>query len=214
VLHHWCQTLDKGGSVRGLFVDFSKAFDRVDHNVIVSKLIDRGAPHCLIRWICSYLNDRRQSVRIDGQYSNWLSLAGGMPQGSLIGPLTFILLIDDLRLQCLTHKYVDDTTLTELLPRGSSESRMQLHFQDLHGWTTYNKMKINYTKTKEMILDPLAKSPPDLLSHCSTTDASLVIERVKFFKLLGINISHDFSWQTHVDLITSKAASRLHFLRV
>ena len=126
----------------------------------------------------------------------------------------FILLIDDLRLQCLTHKYVDDTTLTELLPRGSSESQMQLHFQDLRDWTTYNKMKINYIKTKEMILVPLAKSPPDLLSHSSTTDVSVVIERVKSFKLLGINISHDFSWQTHVDVITSKAASRLHFLRI
>jgi len=114
VLHHWSQTLDKRGSVRALFVDFSKAFDRVNHNVIVSKVIDRGVPHCLIRWICSYLNDRRQSVCVDGQYSNWLSLTGGMPQGSLIGPLTFILLIDDLRPQCLTHKYVDDTTLTEL----------------------------------------------------------------------------------------------------
>jgi len=65
-----------------------------------------------------------------------------------------------------------------------------------------------------MILGPLAKSPADLLSHCSTTDASLVIERVNFFKLLGINISHDFNWQTHVDVITSKAASRLHFLRI
>ena len=68
---------------------------QLDHNVIVSKLIDRGVPHCLIRWLCSYLNQRRQAIRIDGQFSQWLTLAGGMPQGSLIGPLTFILLIDD-----------------------------------------------------------------------------------------------------------------------
>ena len=86
--------MNKGGSVRALFVDFSKAFDRVDHNVIVSKLIDRGVPHCLIRWLRSYLDERRQ-LRIDGQFSQWLTLAGGMPQGSLIGPLTFILLIDE-----------------------------------------------------------------------------------------------------------------------
>jgi len=97
-----------------LFVDFSKTFDRVDHNVIVSRLIDRGVPHCLIRWLCSYLNERRQAVRIDGQFSQWLTLAGGMPQGSLIGPLTFILLIDDLRLHCFTHKYLDDIILSEL----------------------------------------------------------------------------------------------------
>jgi len=69
-------------------VDFSKAFDRVDHNVIVSKLIDRGVPHCLIRWLCSYLNERQQAVRIDGH----------------------------------KYRYVDDTTLLELLPRGSPDS--------------------------------------------------------------------------------------------
>ena len=61
-----------------------------------------------------YLNNRLQSVRVNGQYSHWVPLVGGMPQGSLIGPLTFILLIDSLHPQCLTHKYVDDTTLTEL----------------------------------------------------------------------------------------------------
>jgi len=111
-------------------VDFSKAFDRVGHNVIVPELIDRGVPHCLC--VCSYLTYRRQSVRVDG---DWLSLAGGVPQGSLVGPLTFMLLVDDLRLQCLTHKYVDDT-LTELFPRGLSKSQMQVHLQDLQDWTT------------------------------------------------------------------------------
>ena len=118
-----------------------------------------------------------------------------MPQGSLIGPLTFILLIDDLRLHCLTHKYVDDTTLSELLPRRSPDSSMQSYLQDLHVWTTHNKMKINYSKTKEMILGPLAKSPRDLLSAPSSADLPSGIERVKHFKLLGINISRDFGRQ-------------------
>ena len=61
--------------------------------------------------------------------------------GSLIGPLTFILLIDDLRLHCLTHKYVDDTTLSELLPHGSPDSAMQSYLQDPHVWTTHNKIQ-------------------------------------------------------------------------
>jgi len=78
---------------------------------------------------------RSQAVAViadrTGQFSQWLTLAGGMPQGSLIGPLTFILLIDNLRLHCLTHN-VDDTTLSELLPRGSPDSAMQSYLQDLH----------------------------------------------------------------------------------
>jgi len=135
-----------------------------------------------------------------------------MPQGSLVVPLTFILLIDDIRLQYLIHKYVGDTTLTELLPRRSSESQMQLHLQELHDWTTLNNMKINYAKTKEMILGPLAKCPPDLLSHFSTAEAS--IERVKCFTLLRIYLSDDLNWQAHVGVITSKSATRLYFLRM
>jgi len=55
LFHSWCQTLDEGGSVRALIVDFNKAFDRVDHNVIVSKFIDHGVPQCLIHWLCSYI---------------------------------------------------------------------------------------------------------------------------------------------------------------
>jgi len=64
-----------------------------------------------------------------------------------------------------------------------------------------------------MILGPLAKSPPDLTSAPSSADLPSGIERVKHFKLLGINIFHDLSWQTHVDVITSKAATRLYFLK-
>ena len=65
-------------------------------------------------------------------------------------------------------------------------------------------MKINYSKTKEMILGPLANSPLDLLSAPSSADLPSGIERVKHFKLLGINISHDFSWQTHFDVTPPK----------
>jgi len=74
-------------------------------------------------------------------------------------------------------------------------------------------MKINYTKTKEMILGPLARQPPQPLSVGSGSECVL-IERVYHFKLLGINISHDMNWQAHIDAISHKAASRLHFLRI
>jgi len=74
-------------------------------------------------------------------------------------------------------------------------------------------MKINYTKTKEMILGSLARQPPQPLSDGSGSDCVL-IERVYRFKLLGINISHDMNWQAHIDATSHKAASRLHFLRI
>ena len=87
ILHSWCQTLDQKGSVHALFVDLSKAFDRVDHNIILTKLLHRGVPHSFVKWFYSYLNAHRQCVRVDSQYSDWLCLAGGMPQGSVLGSL-------------------------------------------------------------------------------------------------------------------------------
>ena len=89
ILHSWCSTLDQSGSVRALFVDFTKAFDRVDHNILFTKLKDRGIPHCLVKWFHSYLRLRRQTVRVDNQYSDWLYITAGMPQGSPPGP-TFL----------------------------------------------------------------------------------------------------------------------------
>jgi len=110
-----------------------------------------------------------------------------MPQGSPLGLLSFLLLIDDLTVDCLTHKYVDDsdTTLTELLPRGSQQTYMHTFLQQVQTWATSNKMNINFTKTKEMILGPLAKSPPQLLSDSSTNNP-VSVERVQHFKFLGI----------------------------
>jgi len=89
ILHSWCQTLDQKGSVRALFVDFSKAFDRVNYNIILAKLLHRDVPYSLVRWFYSYLLARCQCVRVDSQYSDWLCLVGGMPQGSVLGPLSF-----------------------------------------------------------------------------------------------------------------------------
>ena len=77
-----------------------------------------------------------------------------MPQGSYLGPLTFIILIDDLRPSCLTHKYIDDTTMTEILKKAAN-SCMQSFVDDLVKQSTNNAMKINQRKTKEMLIGPI-----------------------------------------------------------
>ena len=98
-------------------------------------------------------------MRVGTNHSSWLQLNGAMPQGSWLGPLTFLLLlIDDLQADCLIHKYVDDTTLTELLVlQGRVVScNMQAFFQQLLNWSKINDMTVNFTKTKEMVMGPPA----------------------------------------------------------
>jgi len=103
MLNTWQSSLDNGHSVRLLLVDFSKAFDRVNHNILFQKLLDRNVPQCLLRWLFSYLSLRQQRTRVKSKTSSWQYLNGSMPQGSLLGPLAFLVQIDDLAPGCLTQ---------------------------------------------------------------------------------------------------------------
>jgi len=123
MLHHWHAAVDKGQSVRTVFVDFAKAFDHVDHNIFLHKLVALGLPDVIVRWMCAFLRDRRQRVKIGDVLSDWLQLAAGMSRGFYLGPLTFVILIDALRPGCLTHKYVDDTTMTEILDKSAVDQQ-------------------------------------------------------------------------------------------
>lgn len=212
ILHNWQTVLDKGGAVRALFVDFKKAFDLVNHNLLLEKCISRNVPHCLVKWLYSYLKERCQRVRIGDVCSGWLKLNGAMPQGSWLGPLSFLVLIDDLHTDCLIHKYVDDTTLTELLHSSDDVSHMQYFFEQLISWSVNNDMVVNFDKTKEMVI-----GPPRITSKFSLLSTTAVsnpqIERVATFKLLGVHLDANFSWSSHVEATLSKATQRLYFLK-
>jgi len=99
----------------------------VDHKLLVTKFWTKGVPHCLVKWLHS-LSNRRQWVRLAGYYS---SLVEGMPLGSWLGPLSFIVLIYDLMAGPTLYKYVDDTTLSESLPSASQVSDVDLHVKCL-----------------------------------------------------------------------------------
>ena len=94
-------------------------------------------------------------------FSSWVMLSGSMPQGSLLGPLTFIVLIDDLTTGCMTHKFVDDTTLSEFINKGEP-STIDLNLTQLLDWSSSNYMNVNIKKTKEMIIFP---SNSNVLAH-------------------------------------------------
>jgi len=131
-----------------------------------------------------------------------------MPLGSYLGPLTFVILIDALRPGCLTHKYVDDTTMSEILDK-SAVSSMQSFVDKLVQQATETGMIVNGRKTKEILIGSVLRDPP-----VSVTLSSAPEERVTTFKLLGVDVANDLKWAQHVDAISSKAASRLHFLEL
>ena len=113
---------------------------------------------------------------------------------------------NSLQASCMTHKFVDDTTLSEVLGK-TATSCMQAFCDELVQQSEKARMNVNGRKTKEMMIGAISKDPPAYLLLCGAS-----VDRVDTFKLLGVYVSCDLKWSEHVDAIVSKAASRLHFL--
>jgi hypothetical protein len=121
ITHTWHQALDEHNSLRTLFIDYSKAFDHVDHAIVLHKLTDLGVQPFLLKWMHSFLHDRKQCVKIGQVFSSWSTPNGGMPQGTFLGPYVFLVLINDLVTSVATFKFVDDVTLTEIVETHSTQ---------------------------------------------------------------------------------------------
>ncbi len=107
MLHNWHICADNCQTSRVLLLDYSKAFDLVDHNIIIANLAAYGVPDILLRWVGSFLGDRRQRTRIGQEVSDWLHLNGSVPQGSELGPFLYVVMINDLVANgLLLHKNV------------------------------------------------------------------------------------------------------------
>jgi len=169
-----------------------------------------GISNCLLKWFGSYLSNRHQRVRAHQLTSAWKQLNGAMPQCSWLGPLSFLALINDLTTRCLIHKYVDDTTLSQVSESKNQDSYMQAFIENLLDWADRNDMQVNTAKTKEMILGPLAGSGLHL-PILSTRGGT--VNRVSSFKLLGVYIESTLSWSLHIDNMVKNATQRLCFLK-
>lgn len=208
ILQIWHQALDDHKSVRVLFIDYAKAFDHVDHSIVLAKMSKMGIPDFIMKWMHSFLSNRNQRVKISQYMSHWMSLRGGMPQGTWLGLYIFLILINDLESTIPLHKYVDDVTASEVLATGQP-SIMQSVMNDIATWSSNNLMNLNSKKTKEMLVGTILKNPPPNLILNNN-----LIERVHTFKLLGVCLTETLKWDENTASICSKANKRLHFLKL
>ena len=195
-----------------------KDFDTVNHEILLKKLNIYGIRGTALQWLRSYLTDQTQYCRINGQISNPLTVINGIPQGSALGPLLFLIYIIDLP-KCLEHAtasmFADDTQI-ETSSNDVSVMKHELNhdLENVSTWLSANKLTLNKMKTEYMIIGSnkrLKHSQIDLEPHIRIGESR--IDRVKTTKSLGLMIDESLIWNAQVDRITGKVNSGLGILR-
>ena len=203
------ESLENKGIPLNIFLDLSKAFDTLDHNILLHKLKIYGINGNAYRLCESYLTNRQQYVEYNGYNSELLTIQTGVPQGSILGPVFFLIYVNDFARSTNMFRfimYADDTTLLATLSstqdndRVSFEQTVNCELQKVSNWLKVNKLSINVAKTQFMFFHPKNKKIPDI----NLLFDNEPIVRVSTFDFLGIKIDENMTWNSHLFKIRMK----------
>ena len=204
--------LDLGNTPINIYIDLSKAFDTLDHNILISKLQHYGIKGTALQLLLSYLSTRKQFVQYSDILSQKTDILMGVPQGSILGPLLFIIYINDMVHSSELFKFIkfaDDTTLiTNLKNEDTRNESLNTELANFHNWLKANKLSLNVNKTKAMVFHMPQKRIQLPLLKIAGTD----IEFVDNFNFLGIIINKHLNWTSHVDMLTAKLSKTIGIL--
>lgn len=220
MIDEWLKVIDGGEMIGSILLDLRKAFDLVNHDILLKKLRLYQCSEEVISsyWFQSYLSDRKQCVHLNGTYSNPLPVESGVPQGSIIGPLLFLIYINDFDLclsYCSADMYADDTTF-HVSGKSTEELSVKLSedLKNIQKWCNDNKMVVNVDKTKSLLICP--KQKQRTLSETDTLNAYFDGNRLKETqqeKLLGVRVDSNLTWQDQIDYVCKTVSTRLALLR-
>ena len=214
------EALENGDCVIGIFLDFSKAFDTVDHIILLQKMYLYGIQDTTLSWFENYLSNRKQYVTYNGIKSQTEKINCGVPQGSILGPLLFLIYINDLSTvseACMSILFADDTNMfftgKNLKTMATVINEELIKVQE---WLHCNKLSLNVLKTHYIIFTSRNKCVNDV--DIRINDAH--IERVYATKFLGVQIDAQLTWKKHIEYtckklskcvgILAKARRKLH----
>ena len=202
--------LENGKQTDLIIMDFSKAFDKVDHNLLIYKLFNLGVNLSTVSWIKSFLQNRSQSVVVEGKQSSSVPVMSGVPQGSVLGPCLFLAYINDLpdSLKSKARLFADDTIVYLTINSQSDAQTLQDDLLKLEQWESNWSMEFNPDKCE--VIHVTKKKDPIMFPYKLHNSELKSTENAKY---LGVTISNDFSWKPHIENMTSKAFNTLKFIK-
>ena len=197
VLHTIGHYLDRNTQTDMLYLDFAKAFDSVDHGILLEKLRGYGVTGQVLLWFEDYLRGRTQRVVVDGAASTWSPVTSGVPQGSILGPLLFIIFVNDLpdfiEKGTETALYADDTKLHNTITSTNNCEFLQKSLTNIDHWSVQNNIRFNPSKCK--VLTITCKKTPINYDYTLGTER---LTRVYSEKDLGVITTPGLSWDLHI----------------
>ena len=208
------ESIDNNKFGCGIFIDLRKAFDTVNHNILLRKLDHYGIRGSSLNWFKSYLNDRQQYVFLNGESSDKKKITCGVPQGSVLGPLLFLVYINDLpNISKIldfylfaddTNIYYEDDSLVNL------EKTINKELRNLYTWLSVNRLSLNIDKTNFIIFHPYNKP---LKYNVTIKIHKKAINEKKSIKYLGVFIDSTLSWKDHISHLSKKLSSCWYFVQ-
>ena len=198
---------DRNTQTDVIILDFSKAFDTVPHKKLLNKLEGYGINGSILKWIDSFLTQRKMCVAVDGEISEWTPVLSGVPQGTVLGPLLFLCHINDLP-DCVSSQvrlFADDCLLYRPIRKQSDHIALQQDLENLVSWADAWGMSFNSEKC--YLLSSRNKS-----THFYSIKDK-ILKQVHNNPYLGVIISDDFKWSTHISKKAAKASSMLGLLK-
>ena len=212
IYNTFCKALDEGKEVRAIFCDISKAFDRVWHKGLLFELESVGIGGSLLNWFTDYLDNRVQRVVLPGTSSSWASVNAGVPQGSILGPLLFLVYINDIveDINSTIRLFADDTSLYVIVdnPTDAAE-KLNYDMEKIHQWASKWLVTFNPSKSESLFFSRKHNRP----SHPPIYMNQQPINVVNLHKHLGIAFSSDCKWHDHITELKTKAWHRINIMR-
>ena len=202
--------LESGSDTDVVYLDFSKAFDKVDQGILLSKLKSIGITGSLFNWVRAFLLDRRQAVAVEGQMSCWSPVISGVPQGTVLGPILFLVYVIDIEvgINSKVSCFADDTRIMRAITEIDDVHDLQADLANIYEWAKNNNMAFNEDKFK--VLQYKFNGCPVSRSYVAPGGGE--IESVLTVKDLGVTMSSDGTFDVHVENATSKARKMMGWI--